>query len=164
MASGVKEKEFEVFVRTIRRWLRREAYGLCGDWHESDDLVQMALWKVYQRWDRLDRHTELGAYARRVMLRCFLTERRRRHWRHEVATHAVPDVVLGPTAHGAIEDRAMLLPALWRLGPRQRAVVTLRLLYDFSVEQTAWALGCVPGTVTSQLVRALETLRRDLQS
>lgn len=44
--------------------------------HEADDLLQMALWTVYQHWSRLDRRSQLGAYARRVLLRSFLTERR----------------------------------------------------------------------------------------
>lgn len=163
MNSDVNEAEFEGFVQAIRHWLRREAYDICGDWHEADDLVQMALCKVYQRWDRLDRRTELGAYARRVVVRSFLTERRRSRWRHEVATLVAADAVLAPGSHTAVDDRALLLPALQRLGARQRAVVTLRFLRDFSVEQTAQALGCSTGTVTSQTVRALETLRRDLQ-
>ncbi|MFY1654941.1 sigma factor-like helix-turn-helix DNA-binding protein [Solwaraspora sp. WMMB762] len=55
-------------------------------------------------------------------------------------------------------------PALRRLGPRQRAVLALRFFHDLSVTQTAHALGCATGTVTSQTVRALAALRRDLQT
>lgn len=163
MASDSDEAEFEAFVRTIRRWLRREAYDICGDWYEADDLVQVALSRVHQHWDRLGRRAELGAYARRVVVRTFLTERRRARWRHEVPALIAADAAPAPASHAAVEDRALLLPALRRLGSRQRAVVILRFLHDLSVEQTAQALGCAPGTVTSQTVRALETLRRDLK-
>ena len=155
--------ECEAVVLAIRRWLRQEAYVICGNWHEADDLVQIALYKVYQRWGQLSRRAELGAYARHVLVRSFLTERRRAHWRREVATLVAADAVMTPSSLTAVDHRAMLLPALRRLGPRQRAVITLRYLRDLSVEQTAQALGCTPGTVTSQTVRALETLRRDMQ-
>ncbi|MGC9669503.1 sigma-70 family RNA polymerase sigma factor [Planosporangium sp. 12N6] len=164
MKNDVDEVGFEAFVQTIRRWLRREAYGICGDWYEADDLVQVALYKVHQRWDQLDRHAELGAYARRVVVHSFLTERRRSRWRHEVATLVATDDVPTPNSYNAVDDRALLLPALRRLGSRQRAVVTLRFLGDLSVEQTARLLGCSPRTVTSQTVRALQTLRHDLQN
>lgn len=163
MTSDVDEVEFETFVQAIRGWLRWEAYEICGDWHEADDLVQVALCKVYQRWNWLDRRAELGAYARRVVVRSFLTERRRQRWRREVQGLGATDAVQAPGSHTAVDDRAMLLPALRRLGPRQRAVVTLRFLCDLSVHQTARALGCAAGTVTSQTLRALESLRRDLQ-
>ncbi|GLI03356.1 SigE family RNA polymerase sigma factor [Phytohabitans aurantiacus] len=163
MASDVDQAEFEAFVQAIRPWLRGEAYAICGDWHEADDLVQVALCLVYQHWDRLERRTELGAYSRRIVLRSFLSERRRSRWRHEVATAVGIDAATR-ASDTAVDDRQMLLPALRRLGPRQRAVVVLRFLGDFSVEQTARALGCTTATVTSQTVRALDALRRNLRS
>lgn len=162
MADDVSRLEFDDFARSIRRWLRAEAYHLCGDWFESDDLVQIALCKLQQRWDRLDRHNELGAYARRIVVHSLLTERRRARWRLEVSTPIEADAVANSAAYAAVEDRAVLLPALQRLGSRQRAVLALRFLHDLSVEQTAQTLGCSPGTVTSQTVRALASLRRDL--
>lgn len=166
MTNEVDKVEFERFVRSIQHWLRREAYYICGDWYEAEDLVQAALLKVYQRWNRLDRRTGLGAYAHRVVVRNFLTERRRPRWRHESTTMPITatDIVLAPASHTAVDDRLSLLPMLQRLGPRQRAVLTLRFFCDLSVTQTAQALGCTTGTVTSQTARALEALRRDLGS
>jgi RNA polymerase sigma factor (sigma-70 family) len=62
------------------------------------------------------------------------------------------------TSYG-FEEREVVLRALARLGPRQRAIVVLRYWEDMSVEQTAAAVGCTRGTVTSQTHRALATLR-----
>ncbi|KAB1922060.1 SigE family RNA polymerase sigma factor [Micromonospora sp. ALFpr18c] len=164
MAGVVNEVEFEAFVQASRAWLRHEAYYICGDWHVADDLVQVALCKLYQRWDRLSRRAALGAYARRVILRSYLSERRRLRWRCEVVALATVDIVSSEDPQSAVDDRQMLLKALRRLGPRQRSVVMLRFLDDLSVEQTARALGCAPATVTSQTARALSALRRALSS
>ncbi|NBE83100.1 hypothetical protein GVV04_19455 [Micromonospora sp. NEAU-HG-1] len=54
------------------------------------------------------------------------------------------------------------MQALRRLGPRERAVLTLRFLADLGVQQPARRLGCTLGPATSQTVRALAALRQDL--
>lgn len=162
MAGSGENVEFNLFVTSNRSRLHREAYRICGDWHEADDLVQMTLFRLHLHWGRLSRRTALGAYTRRVLVRTFLTEHRRAHWRCETTALVPCELAEWSFALASVDDRMMLLPALRRLGPRQRAVVTLRFFHDLSVEQTARVLGCTPGTVTSQTVRALDTLRRDL--
>jgi len=56
-------------------------------------------------------------------------------------------------------DRLDIVAALATLPPRRRAVLVLRYFSDLSVEDTAAALGCTPGTVKSQAARGLDTLR-----
>jgi RNA polymerase sigma factor (sigma-70 family) len=46
-----------------------------------------------------------------------------------------------------------------RLPPRRRAVLVLRFYEDFSVEQTADALGCATGTVKALTHQGLAQLR-----
>jgi DNA-directed RNA polymerase specialized sigma24 family protein len=58
-----------------------------------------------------------------------------------------------------VGERAAL-PRLRQLPPRQRAVV-LRYWEDLTDAQIGAALGCSPGTVRSQLSRALAKLRDD---
>jgi RNA polymerase sigma-70 factor (sigma-E family) len=164
MAVTATDGEFEAFTRATRRWLHQQAYRLCGDWHEADDLVQMAMWKIYRRWPELRRRGELKAYARQVVMSSFLTERRRWRWRHELTTPTVFDLPQVQAGLGAVEERTVLVSAMRQLGPRQQAVLSLRFFEDLSVEQTARVLGCAPGTVRSQTVRALTTLRRELAS
>jgi RNA polymerase sigma factor (sigma-70 family) len=60
-----------------------------------------------------------------------------------------------------IGERAALLAALHQLPPRQRAVIVLRYWEDLTDAQIAATLGCSPGTVRSQLSRALAKLRLD---
>ena len=59
---------------------------------------------------------------------------------------------------------ADLLAALRRLPPRQREVITLRLLLDLDTESTARLLGISPGTVGAHLHKAVGTLRAAIPS
>jgi RNA polymerase sigma factor (sigma-70 family) len=58
-----------------------------------------------------------------------------------------------------VGERTVLLAALRKLPPRQRAVVVLRYWEDLTDTQIGSLLGCSPVTVRSQLSRALGKLR-----
>jgi RNA polymerase sigma factor (sigma-70 family) len=150
--------DFEEFVRAVRARLFREAYRLCGDWHEADDLTQITLERLQARWSAMTRHSELWAYTRVTLQNAYLAEHRRARWRHEVSRSEFPE---GPPAPALpdVELRLLLKAALGRLGPGQRAVLALRFWQDLSVQATAQILACSAGNVTSQTNRALHTLR-----
>jgi RNA polymerase sigma-70 factor (sigma-E family) len=151
---------FTDYVSASRPRLRRQAFALCGDWHEADDLVQDTFVALYRRWPALDRRGELDGYARTVLLHAFLSLRRRVRWRREVLCPESPD--WGQNCDDAQDLRLSVLVQLRRLPPRQRAVVVLRFWEDLSVEQTAAALRISPGTVASQSYKALAALRASL--
>ncbi|HVV75066.1 MAG TPA: SigE family RNA polymerase sigma factor [Mycobacteriales bacterium] len=154
--SDADEAAFRAFAHTRRPALRRTAYLMCGDWHQADDLVQTTLTKMYVAWRRVRTNEAPDAYARRVLTRCFLDERRR-PWRREWPVEAIDEqAVTGAPADASVLD---LRAALARLPRRQRATVVLRFWADASVTETADALGCSEGTVKSQTARAINTLR-----
>jgi RNA polymerase sigma-70 factor (sigma-E family) len=150
---------YREFVTGRLDQLRRTAYLLCGDWHNADDLVSVVLVKLYRHWARVSTMDNLDAYARKTLVRALLDERRR-PWRREVATETLPERPASSRLDPA--DRLTLLGHLAELPPRRRAVLVLRYFCDLSVEETAEALDCSPGTVKSQAARALETLRTRL--
>jgi RNA polymerase sigma-70 factor (sigma-E family) len=154
--ARIQDDEFDRYVRGVRGRLLRQAYQLCRDRDEADDLVQTTLSKIYSYWHRLARREELTAYARTTLLRTYVAERRHARWRYEQPSIEPPDVAGVPPP---VESRMVLLAAMRQLGRRQRAVVFLRFWDDLSIERTAEVLGCSPGTVRSQTHRALTTLR-----
>jgi RNA polymerase sigma-70 factor (sigma-E family) len=162
--SGRRERddEFVAYYEARGDALRKTAYLLCGDWHLAEDLTQTTFIKLYRSWHRIARHDVLDQYARRVLLRAYLDERRR-PWRREFAT--VPDsAALDAVARDdrCADERMVLRSALAGLTPRHRAVLVLRFWLDLSVEQTADVLGCSSGTVKSQTSRGLAGLREAL--
>jgi RNA polymerase sigma-70 factor (sigma-E family) len=154
--SGQDDQEFHDFVELrMSRW-RRSAYLMCQDWHTADDLVSIAITKIYRHWRDVRRADNPEAYAQRILTRAWLTERRR-PWRRERFSDRVPDRPV--PADDQFTERDAFAELLRALGPRQRAVLILRFYFDYSVEQTAEILQVTTGTVKSQTARGLGALR-----
>jgi RNA polymerase sigma-70 factor (sigma-E family) len=157
------EESFRRFAVEHAARLRRSAFLFCGDWHTAEDLMQAALIKIYRSWSRVQKEDSLVNYARTVLLRTWLDEKRR-PWRRSEQTHAaVPDVhdeARGPgDSPERLWARDLVHQGLLRLPPRQRAVLVLRYFDDLSVAETAEVMRCSQGTVKSQTARGLESLR-----
>ena len=148
--------DFSAFATARWPGLVRLAFGLTGDRGLAEDIAQTALARAYVAWGRVSRADDPDAYLRRILVNAS----NRRFRRHRVAEQPgdPPDTpVEGPA--DLVSERAALLAALHQLPPRQRAVIVLRYWQDLTDTQIAATLGCSPGTVRSQLSRALTKLR-----
>ena len=152
------DDEFARYVGVRAKALRATAYSMCGDWHHAEDITQIALLTLYRVWPRINDETR-DAYARKVLLRVYLDDRRRPWRSREQLTDVVPD---NGTAPEGLEDRTLVLSALSGMAPKQQEVLVLRYLHDLSVEESAVELGVSTGTVKSQSARGLATLRKRL--
>ncbi|GIE32061.1 DNA-directed RNA polymerase sigma-70 factor [Actinoplanes italicus] len=151
------EDEFTAFVAARGQSLLRIAHALTGDREAAQDLVQGALAKAYAKWPRI--HTDAEAYVRKIIYNDRASAWRRPGRQNEVTVAEVPDVATSDHHDQHVADRLTVQRALLSLPARQRAVLVMRYLEDRSVEETAEALGCRPGTVASQASRALVKLR-----
>ena len=160
------EARFREFATEQAAALRRWAYLFCGDWHLAEDLMQISLVKIYRAWARIDRYEATGNYARKVLLRTWLDEKRRPWRRSEVRSAVLPDIrdeSAGPEEAAALlSTKDLVHRALLHLAPRQRAVLVLRYFHELSVAETAEAMNCTEGTVKSQSARGLDNLREAL--
>ncbi|MER6071458.1 SigE family RNA polymerase sigma factor [Streptomyces sp. NPDC001852] len=135
--------------------LFRTACLLAGDWHLAEDLVQETLAKMYRSWRRINRVDSPVAYANTVLVRTFISQRRRRS-STERPSDRLPETA-GPAPDA--ELRMALLDGLARMTAKDRAVLVLRYWEDRSVEETAQILRLTPGAVRVRSLRALERLR-----
>jgi len=157
--SARRDEDFTGYVQARLPWLRRVAYLLCQDWQQADDLVQTAITSLYVHWRRASAMESTDGYARTILVRAFLSERRSGWARRVTLAGRLPDTPRpGPDADEALDVRA----ALASLPPRQRATLVLRFYSDLNVDQAAKVLGCSAGTVKSQTAKALASLRRAL--
>jgi RNA polymerase sigma-70 factor (sigma-E family) len=149
------EQAFREFVTSQMASLRKLAYVTCGDWHAAEDAVANTLVKLYPRWRKLERP---DLYAKTMVLRAAIDEKRRPWRRERSAGDAMPDTVVNDTS-GVTAERMRLRTALEAVPARQRAAVVLRHYLGLSLEDTAGILGCTVGTAKSQASRGLAKLR-----
>ena len=149
------EQAFREFVTSQMASLRKLAYLTCGDWHAAEDAVANTLVKLYPRWRKLDRP---DLYAKTMVYRAAIDERRRPWRRERSAGDDLPDVALSDSSSVTVE-RMRLRSALAAVPARQRAAVVLRHYLGLSLEDTAGVLGCTVGTAKSQASRGLAKLR-----
>lgn len=161
MRRADREASYVEFVTGRRDQLRRIAFGMCGDWHRADDLVQNALVKLYVAWPRVVRNGTEDAYVRRILVNTAIDESRR-PWRREQSSDALPEEANPEPV--SREDRSELVAALQPLPGQQRAVVLLRHWLGLSTTETAAELGISEGTVKSHASRGLAALRRALET
>jgi RNA polymerase sigma-70 factor (sigma-E family) len=129
----------------------------CGDPHVASELAQDALARVCSDWKRVGRMDAPGAWLHRVAVNLASSHfRRRSAERRAVArfgSRQVEDPGGDPAGTLAVRRAVAALPL------RQRTALVLRYYSDLSVQETAEAMGCAPGTVKSLTSQALAQLR-----
>jgi RNA polymerase sigma-70 factor (sigma-E family) len=148
---------FRAFVEEFGSTLLHAARLLTADHHSAEDLVQVALIKVYQKWGRIDAPL---AYARRALVTSQIDSRRRRWWGERPSDgDELAAVVSEDEQITAWHERDALRHLLDQLSVRERAVIVLRYYFDLTERETAETLDVPVGTVKSTNARALARLR-----
>lgn len=158
MRAGLDE-EFRAFMQGRWSAMVHLAYGLTGDLGHAEDVAQAAFAKAYASWPKVCRAGNPDAYVRQIVIHENLNRLRKRR----VAEQLTDDIPERGASDASSDDRAALMAALRRLGPRQRAVIVLRYWLDLSEAEIASTLNCSVGTVKSQASRALASLRESGQ-
>ncbi|MDE3206268.1 MAG: SigE family RNA polymerase sigma factor [Acidobacteriota bacterium] len=138
--------------------LFRLAYLLTGDRFQAEDVVADVFARSWQALDQ-GRIAHPSAYLRRAVCNAV------RHHRRRLAVQRRALLGLSVNTRQVTDDgsdRDLLLRALIRLPPRQRAVVVLRFWEDRSEQEVAVVLGVSLGTVKAQASRGLARLRKEL--
>ena len=156
--AGDRDVEFTAFVVDRRQVLLRTAYLLCGSWSQAEDVVQIALAKLYVAWPRVEPASGAYAFARQIVARTAVDEWRR-PWRRE--TTGAAELLDGLPGHDGLHpaDGLTLRSALAGLPRRQRQVVVLRYWSGLSVAETAADLRVSEGAVKGYAARALARLQ-----
>jgi len=149
------DAEFSEFVAARSPQLYRNAYLLTTSPHAAEDLVQSSLAKAYAAWWRVRRADDPASYVHGILIKTFLSDRRRRS-NHEMPANALDE---GESTPEDPVDRLVLMDALRELSELDRAVVVLRSWEDRTVAQTAGLLGLTEAAVKNRSLRALKSLR-----
>lgn len=125
---------------------------------DAADAVQDALLSAWQGLDRLRDPVAFPAWFRTQVIRAAIRQAGRRAKVRELDL----DVADETSASGSVERQAehrQLARAFDRLDAGDRALLTMRHLWDSPVAEVAEALGLPAGTVKSRMHAAMDRLR-----
>ncbi|HEX8938955.1 MAG TPA: RNA polymerase sigma factor [Candidatus Limnocylindrales bacterium] len=160
---------FEAFFARHRTAIYRTAYGLTGDPHLAEEVLQDTFARAYERRRSLRLDVSPLPWLHRVALNLCYTRLGRRRFRWEPISEAVVrlvrDVAGEPPEHAErMELRRIVREGVAALPAHQQAVVVLYYLQGFSLSETADTLDVPVGTVKSRLHYALRSLRARLEA
>jgi RNA polymerase sigma-70 factor (ECF subfamily) len=159
---------FEAFFARHRTAIYRTAYGLTGDRHAAEEVLQDTFQRAWQRRATLNADVSPVPWLHRVALNlCYSRLGRRR-----LPSQPIGDAVLAEVRDDAVEPperaereelRRIVREGVAALPPKHQSVVVLYYLHELSLQETAELLDVRLGTVKSRLHYALRTLRAGLE-
>lgn len=158
-------RAFEELVKKYEAQVAATVIGMLGNVAEAEDVGQEVFVRFHQALPQFRGEAALGTYLTRIAINLSLNalKRRRRRRLFFVQPKEEPELAVAPEDMAATqENRELIQRALEKLKPEFRSVVVLRLIEDYSVEETAGILQVPPGTVFSRLARAQKKLRKIL--
>lgn len=153
-----RESAFALFYQQNIHPLTRTLSASLGDPQIAQEAAQEAMARACERWNKIETYDNPTGWCYRVAMNWATSRWRKR--RREVITDQMPRAAAFESPDFELQDR--LLEALRGLSIEHRSVIVLRLVEDWSIAETAEALGIASGTVQSRYARALKLLRAEL--
>jgi RNA polymerase sigma-70 factor (ECF subfamily) len=145
-------------IRALADDLMPLASALTGGSGEADAILGDALSRVYERLGQLEQPAAVHGWARTILLRRFLDQRRWLRRRPTCRIEAAESVGVAPADPALIDVR----DAVRGLDRKDRALLVLHYWQHFTLAECARELGIPEGTAKSRLNRALLRLRKQL--
>jgi RNA polymerase sigma-70 factor (sigma-E family) len=152
-----QQTEFADFFQASWEPCLRTVVAVVGSPQLAEDQVAEAFARAWVSWRKVSRHPAPRAWVVRTALNTGASWWRRRRRELPLADH---DLTAPGEPDGGLD--AILLTAIWRLPPRQRVVIALRIFLDLDTATIARQLGIEAGTVRMHLSRGVTALRREL--
>lgn len=162
-ARGGEASAFRLLVERYEDQVARTIAGMLGRKEDVDDIAQETFIRFYESLDKFREESSVATYLTRIAINLSLNElKRRRRWSARFFFHddhtetSVPDPESKDKEYSDLDEHVQR--ALQSLDSKQRAVVVLRMVDDYSTKETADILGVPVGTVLSRLSRGQEKL------
>lgn len=155
-------KQFEDLVTSHRPALWRYCYKLTGSAWDAEDLVQETLAKSFARLAHFWQPLDARSYLFRVATNAWIDSLRRARVLIQDLDSAPEPADLASSADPA-ETWSALETLVQVLPPRQRVIVLLTQVFDFTAPEAGAMLGMTEGAVKAALHRARVALRAETE-
>jgi RNA polymerase sigma-70 factor (ECF subfamily) len=170
-ARAGDERAFVELTSPHRRALHVHCYRLLGSVHDADDAVQEALLRAWRGIGRYEPRAPVRAWLYRIATNVSLRMLEQRTRRAAVAVDAHLEPYAEPVAPAGSDPAVCVeseetvglafVAAMQLLPPKQRVVLVLRDVLDWSAREVAEALEDSEAAVNSALQRARARLERE---
>lgn len=169
LVDRVLRGDSDAYGHLVSRHMRRAfsiAFRILQHAEDAEDAVQDAFMRALERIDALDRSRPFGPWLYRIVVNKALNMRRSRTVR---ATDRIPDVTASTDASPAqVAERSALrqrlADAMATLSEKQRLIVQLADIEEYTSAEIATMLDLADGTVRWHLHQARKALRQQLES
>ncbi len=170
LLSAAQAGDEEAFVRLTsphRDVLHRHAYRMLGSLHDADDALQETMLRAWRGLDRFEPRAPVRAWLYRIATNVSLRMLEQRGRRDDLAyVEPYPEPAGSSDEPAATaEERETIglafVAAVQLLPPKQRAVLLLRDVLDWSASEVATFLDDSTAAVNSALQRARDRLARE---
>jgi len=151
-------RALEDLVRALAEELMPLASALTGASGEADALVGDTVSRVYEKLDQLRDASAILPWARRILVRRFLDQRR---WSLRRPQCSIEGIEV-PATIGTSAEVVDLRNAVADLSRQDRALLVLHYWQGLSISECARELDVPEGTAKSRINRALGRLRERL--
>jgi RNA polymerase sigma-70 factor (ECF subfamily) len=154
---------YDLFLGPIYRYV----YYRLGNRSDAEDISEQVF---LQAWVAIDRFRWQGkpfvAWLYTLAHNLLVDWRRRSHPAQSIDNEEFPIDLRSATAERSLTqslDADLLAPAIRRLTPEQQQVITLKFVAGLGTSEVATVMNKREGTIRALQLRALQSLRRDLE-
>ncbi|NWF90824.1 MAG: RNA polymerase sigma factor [Ignavibacteriaceae bacterium] len=154
---------FNEIVRRNKSRISYTVFGFLGNSDDAEDIGQEVFIRFLKNINNFNGMYSLSSYLVKIAVNLSLNELRRRKIRKFFSFDKMLEDGIEISSSAKIdtinENKMLIQEALENLSDKHRSVIVLRLIDEYSTEETAQVLDLPVGTVLSRLARAQDKLR-----
>ena len=160
------EGAFRLLIERYESQVAATVLGMLGNRADAEDIGQETFIRFYKSIEQFRGDSTLGTYLTRIAINLSLNELKRRERKNRrflfIGNHEDKEQFFQSEEMNDLENkelRELIQEAINKLKPEFKAVVILRMIQDYSTNETAEILNIPIGTVLSRYSRALYKLK-----
>lgn len=157
---------FKELIKKYENQIAATVFGMLGNCPEAEDIGQETFIQFYKSLHKFRGESSVGTYLTRIAINLSLNELKRRKRRRRLfvskAGGGIENVADTGSSSKNEEVKEIVRQGIQKLEPKFRVVVVLRLINQYSTQETAEILNIPVGTVFSRLSRAQMKLKEIL--
>jgi RNA polymerase sigma-70 factor (ECF subfamily) len=166
-ARSGDQNAFKELIKKYESQIAATVIGMLGNCPEAEDVGQETFIRFYKSLHKFRGESSVGTYLTRIAINLSLNEIKRRRRRRKLfiskSNGGIENIADAEGSRKDKEINEIVHQGIQKLEPKFRVVVVLRLIDQYTTQETAEILNLPLGTVLSRLSRAQMKLKEILR-